>query len=97
MMKNQYMEILFALYMNGSTSTMAWLTDFMMDGSGSDREKAREVKQRIGTLASAGLLRLSMRDDKVFVSLTDAGIRAALTAAEVISEQMMDEWQQATA
>lgn len=93
-MKKMCMEIMFALYMNDGRLSLEWLSEFLSDGAGGAEDIAQLLRECLGALTSAGLVRLSLTGGLVYVSLTDKGAEAALVIADTISDRMMEQWQQ---
>lgn len=93
-MQETYTEILFTLYMHGGQGTMPWLTEFLSSSPAPDSTILQHTNEGVGLLAAAGFLKLTWEGDCACVALTEQGNQAALVAAELISEQMLEQWQQ---
>lgn len=92
-MQSKYAEILFTLYMTDGKTTMDWLTASLCDGKPLDEKSVRVARRHISKMVSSQLLDLSLSDGTIFVTLTDKGASAALAAADVLSERVVNQWQ----
>lgn len=85
-MSEKLADILFALYMNGGSGTVAWLGGYAETGM------AAQVRQDVFLLASANLVTVRMQGDDAYVALTDRGSTVALGAADVIAHRVLHQW-----
>lgn len=90
-MKNKYTNLLFYLYVNEGEAPFDRLADFLY--SGEDNGSAWKATLRhIEILAALKLLTIRRTETGTAVRLTDWGQKAALTAAELLSDEAVKNW-----
>lgn len=89
-MKNEYTSILFAIYSNQNEVRLSWLLEHVV----SDEVNRNEVQQYISELISAKLIRLYLVEGNPYLSLTDIGKETVMITADIISNTLINQWQQ---
>lgn len=93
-MKMNHSDILFGLYMNGGKGNLDWLATFLCGGVEPGAGEIREIKDTLSLMSAFDLVESTWQEGQGVFTLTQAGERAALAAADVISHQMVEQWRE---